>query len=221
MWASPGLREVAMKQTILLADDSPTIQRLVGQTFVDSEFEIVAVSNGDSAVRKFDEVSPVAVLADVYMPGKNGYEVCAYVRAHADRASTPVILLVGAFDAFDEEHAGHVGATASITKPFEPHALVELVRDVVRNPKAAAVPSPSPQPASAEPGDTEEDLLGLTDIFPAPAATKVAGTLSEEEVERIADRVMLRVSANVVEHIAWDIVPSIADRVVREKLKKI
>ena len=65
-----------MRQTILLADDSPTIQRLVTHTFADTRFDIVTVSNGDAAIRKFDEIEPDVVLADIYMPGKNGYEVC-------------------------------------------------------------------------------------------------------------------------------------------------
>ena len=90
-----------MKRVILLADDSPTIQRLVAQMFVDANFEIVSVSNGDAAIRKFEELKPSVVLADIYMPGKNGYEVCAYVKKHAERSDTPVILLAGAFDAFD------------------------------------------------------------------------------------------------------------------------
>src|SRR6186997_1004115 len=119
-----------MRRTILLADDSPTIQRLVTQTFADSEFDIVSVSNGEAALRKFEDVRPHVVLADIYMPGKNGYEVCAHVKSHATLAATPVILLVGAFDAFDEQTAATAGATASITKPFEPGALVELVMSV-------------------------------------------------------------------------------------------
>src|SRR2546422_3035908 len=112
-----------MRRTILLADDSPTIRRLVTQTFADGDFEIVSVSNGEAAIKKFDEVRPSVVLADIYMPGKNGYEVCSYIRNHPTLGTTPVVLLVGAFDAFDEENAKQAGATANITKPFEPGAL--------------------------------------------------------------------------------------------------
>jgi CheY-like chemotaxis protein len=108
-----------MRQTILLADDSPTIQRLVAQTFAEGNFEVISVSNGEAAIRRFDETKPDIVLADIYMPGRSGYEVCSYVRNHPQLSSTPVILLVGAFDAFDEETAKNAGATANITKPFE------------------------------------------------------------------------------------------------------
>ena len=120
-----------MKRKILLADDSPTIRRLVRQTFADGSFEIAEVSNGDAAIKAFEEARPNVVLADIYMPGKNGYEVCSYVRSHATLGATPVVLLVGAFDAFDEDIAKKAGATANITKPFEPSALIELVKSLV------------------------------------------------------------------------------------------
>src|SRR5215471_16104120 len=106
-----------MSHTILLADDSPTIQRLVQQTFADTAFNVVSVSNGDAAVRKFQELRPAVVLADIYMPGKDGFEVCAFVSAHSMDTRVPVILLVGAFDAFDEATANRAGAAAHITKP--------------------------------------------------------------------------------------------------------
>ena len=97
-----------MTQTILLADDSTTIQRLVAQTFEDADYTVVSVSNGEAAVRKFEDVRPTIVLADIYMPGKNGYEVCSFVKAHPTMGKTPVILLVGAFEAFDEAEAENI-----------------------------------------------------------------------------------------------------------------
>src|SRR3989442_14657328 len=133
-----------MKPKILIADDSPTIRRLVTQTFAEGSFEIVEVSNGEAAIKAFDEARPSIVLADIYMPGKNGYEVCAYVRSHATLGATPVVLLVGAFDVFDEAIEEQAGATANITKPFEPSALIELLKSLVPADETAE-PSPGPQ----------------------------------------------------------------------------
>src|SRR5438128_1327076 len=120
-----------MRRTILLADDSPTIRKLVTQTFADGEFDVISVSNGDAAIKAFEEKKPNVVLTDIYMPGKNGYEVCQYVRNHPQMGATPVVLLVGAFDAFDEDTAKQSGATANITKPFEPGSLIQLVMSVM------------------------------------------------------------------------------------------
>jgi len=215
-----------MRRTILLADDSPTIRRLVTQTFADGDFEIVSVSNGEAAIKKFDEVRPSVVLADIYMPGKNGYEVCSYIRNHPTLGTTPVVLLVGAFDAFDEENAKQAGATANITKPFEPGALTELVLSIL---PAEAAPPPAPQAAAAavvaEKVPEDSDLLGLGEIFhdeePAAASTAPAGSMTEEEIDRIADRVIQKLSTQVIESIAWDVVPDITEKVVREELKRL
>ena len=139
-----------MKRCILLADDSPTIQRLVAQTFADANVEIISVSNGDAAIRKFEELRPQLVLADIYMPGKNGYEVCAYIKNHSVLSDTPVVLLAGAFDAFDEGTAQEAGAAAHITKPFEPQALVDLVMALLPNEsEIASAPEPEPKPETA------------------------------------------------------------------------
>ena len=210
-----------MRRTILLADDSPTIRKLVTQTFADADFDIVSVSNGDAAIKAFEEKRPSVVLADIYMPGKNGYEVCTYVRNHPQMGATPVVLLVGAFDAFDEETAKQSGATANITKPFEPGSLIELVMSVLPQESAEAQPAlEAPLPAEAA---DSSDLLGLGEIFKdeTPAEAVPSGpAMSEEQLDRIADRVIQRLSTQIIENIAWDVVPDITEKIVREELKK-
>src|SRR5262245_66675993 len=100
-----------MRRTILVADDSPTIRRLVTQIFADANFRIIEVNNGDAAIKSFEEVRPGVVLADIYMPGRNGYQVCEYIRNHPQMGQTPVILLVGAFSALVARGPRTVGAT--------------------------------------------------------------------------------------------------------------
>jgi CheY-like chemotaxis protein len=224
-----------MRRTILLADDSPTIQRLVTNTFADADYEIISVSNGDAAIKKFEEIHPHVVLADIYMPGKNGYEVCAYVRQHRTVGATPVVLLVGAFDAFDEDKAKQIGATANITKPFEPQALVALVESVMppADDVTELLPPPvvpvaeerkvSPPAPESPPVPGHDDLLGLESLFHEPeqkGATTV-GNLTEKDIDKIADRVIQRLSTQVIESIAWEIVPDITEKIVREEFKKI
>jgi CheY-like chemotaxis protein len=210
-----------MRRTILLADDSPTIRKLVTQTFADADFDIVSVSNGDAAIKAFEEKRPDVVLADIYMPGKNGYEVCKYVRSHPQMGATPVVLLVGAFDAFDEETAKSSGATANITKPFEPGSLIEMVISLL----PAAAPSAAEHALEAPPTEAadESDLLGLGEIFKdekQAAADHAGPAMSEEELDRIADRVIQKLSTQIIENIAWDVVPDITEKIVREELKK-
>jgi len=231
-----------MKRTILLADDSPTIRRLVTQTFSDGNFRIVEVNNGDAAIRTFEEVRPNVVLADIYMPGKSGYQVCAYIRSHSELNKTPVVLLVGAFEAFDEDTAKQAGATASITKPFEPGALIELVQSIMPSEadeshassasahsttpavpeRAAAGSTVSASPIEPVAENESDDLLGLATIFKQEAAaSSVGGAITDDDIDRIAERVMQKLSTPVIENIAWEVVPDIAAKVVSEELKRI
>jgi DNA-binding response OmpR family regulator len=204
-----------MRKTILVADDSPTIQRLVTETFADADFDIVSVSNGEAAVRKVEEIHPDLILADVYMPGKNGYELCTYIKTNVALSETPVILLAGAFDVFDENAAKETGAAATITKPFEPRALIDLVTSVL----AEAAQRAAARKQQAESAGENSDLLGLEQLF-QPAAAGATTSIDDREVDRIAERVIQKLSTQVIENVAWNVVPEIAARILREEIKK-
>jgi CheY-like chemotaxis protein len=120
-----------MGSRILLADDSITIQKVVNLTFADEGIEVVAVSNGELAERRLADVRPDLVLADIFMPGKNGYELCDAIKQNPEFHNLPVVLLVGAFEPFDQVEARRVRADAHLTKPFESRTLVETVRRLI------------------------------------------------------------------------------------------
>jgi CheY-like chemotaxis protein len=104
---------------LLLADDSITIQKVVDLTFGDEGVEVVSVSNGRDAIDQLAEFLPDVVLADVFMPQMNGYEVCEYIKQNEKLKHIPVMLLVGSFEPFDEAEARRVGADDTVTKPFQ------------------------------------------------------------------------------------------------------
>ena len=95
-----------MSKMLLLADDSVVIQKLVGLSFANENIEIVSTDNGDDAVTMARDLRPDIVLADVVMPGLSGYEVCEAIKQDAGLAHTPVLLLTGTFEAFDEARGG-------------------------------------------------------------------------------------------------------------------
>ena len=116
------------QQKILLADDSVTIQKVVNLTFADEGIEVLTVGDGDAAMEKISEFKPDLVLADVNMPGLSGYQICERIKQSEDLAQTPVILLVGSFEPFDEQEAQRVGADEFLTKPFQ--SIRQLVSKV-------------------------------------------------------------------------------------------
>lgn len=132
-----------MKRRILLADDSVTIQKVIELTFMDEDYEVRAVSNGDEALALLPEVKPEFVIADVHMPGANGYEVCR--RSKQLNADVPVLLLVGTFEPFDENEARSCGADSFLKKPFDSQELLQRVQELLAS-KAPATPPPAQTP---------------------------------------------------------------------------
>jgi CheY-like chemotaxis protein len=125
----PGGRSVAK---ILVADDNSNIQKMVGLALRDHGIDVIAVGNGEAAVRKIVDLRPDLVLADVFMPVRNGYEVCKFVKDDSSLAHIPVILLVGAFDPLDEQEAQRVGADGVLKKPFvPPDPLISMVKSAL------------------------------------------------------------------------------------------
>lgn len=144
---------------LLLADDSITIQKVVNLTFADQGMDVVAFSDGDAAIENLDEVKPDIVLADVHMPGINGYQVCELIRSSESTSHIPVLLLVGSFEPFDREEAERVGSSGHLTKPFK--SIAELVSTVQNLLASASADAPTPtvvevSPASESRPDTSD-----------------------------------------------------------------
>ena len=113
---------------LLLADDSVTIQRVVDLTFTDEGMQVITVGDGEQAIRKLEEFTPDIVLADVLMPGLDGYRLCEFMKRSERFGRIPVMLLVGSFEPFDEAEARRVGADDFVTKPFQ--SIRQLVNRV-------------------------------------------------------------------------------------------
>ena len=148
--------------SILVADDNTNIQKMVSLAFEDRGITVVAVGNGEAAVRRIPDLNPDLVLADIFMPVRNGYEVCEFVKKDERFAHVPVILLVGAFDPLDEKEARRVGADGVLKKPFvPPDPLIAMVISALeKNPRvvaelAKAKTAPEP-PAMADAADSFE-----------------------------------------------------------------
>jgi CheY-like chemotaxis protein len=184
---------------ILVADDNTNIQKMVVLAFEERGIAVTSVGNGEAAVRRIPDVNPDLVLADVFMPVRNGYEVCEFVKKDERFSHVPVILLVGAFDPLDEREARRVGADGVLKKPFvPPDPLIAMVMSALeKNPKVAAelakarevaaAPPEPPMPAMEIPAKSEpKPLPEYPDPTPEEAAAiygfgKGVRTLDEAE----------------------------------------
>lgn len=119
-----------MPKKLLVADDSVTIQKVISLAFAGEDVVIESVANGDQAIHKAKEIKPDIVLADVFMPGRNGYEVCARIKEDPELSKIPVVLLVGTFEPFDETEASRAKCDAYLTKPFDTSELLQVVHSL-------------------------------------------------------------------------------------------
>ena len=142
-----------MSHTLLLADDSVTIQRVIELTFVDEDIQVIAVGDGQQAVDRIKADPPDIVLADTGMPERDGYDVSTFIKQDPALAHIPVVLLTGAFEPVDEERARQAGCDAVLVKPFEPQMVIDRVRDLLS--QSATVPETSEPATVVADRDTE------------------------------------------------------------------
>ena len=183
---------------ILVADDNSNIQKMVGLALRDQGIEVVAVGNGEAAVRKISDIRPDLVLADVFMPVRNGYEVCQYVKSDPSLAHIPVILLVGAFDPLDEQEAQRVGADGVLKKPFvPPDPLISMVKSALQraaalhgNTSAAKAPEPAVMKASdlLTPSGAAGPAIGSTPVETDASHAAIASSNEESFVDEVPAR---------------------------------
>ena len=182
---SAGIREVP--QTLLLADDSVTIQRVIELTFADEDVQVVAVGDGDQAIALMDRTPPDIVLADIGMPGRNGYEVARHVKETPRLAHIPVVLLTGAFEPIDQDRADAVGCDGVLNKPFEPQLVIGRVKELLARPKPVSGEPPAPAPAWVDagppvvavppPARDEAPATQMVPATPEDAGSSVAASL--------------------------------------------
>jgi CheY-like chemotaxis protein len=170
---------------LLLADDSATIQKVIDLTFADEGVQVVSVSNGQEAIDCLLELRPDVVLADVFMPSPNGYQVCEYVKTNEQLKHIPVVLLVGSFEPFDEAEARRVGADDILTKPFQSiRRLIDRVGSLVSSPpvekESPTVELPKPEEAA------EEEHMDTHELEVTTADTL---RLSEESLSELTAKV--------------------------------
>lgn len=129
-----------MPKTLLLADDSVTIQRVIELTFANEDVRVVSVGDGRRAVERLDTEIPDVILADVNVPEVDGYALAEFVKQSPRLRHVPVLLLAGAFEPVDQERVRATGCDGVLVKPFEPQQLVARVKALLdREPEPVMV----------------------------------------------------------------------------------
>jgi CheY-like chemotaxis protein len=190
---------------ILLADDSSHAQRMGERILSEEGYEVVTVSDGESALIRLADVDPDLVLADAVMPKRSGYEVCQFVKMNPRHRHTRVLVTVGALELLDEQELKRVHADGSIQKPFEASALLEAVKPLL----AAAVSSRDP----LAPAPTK--LLSAPASPPPPADRRIVAVIDTEQVHAAVTIALDAAMPALVEEITDKVLVALKSRIDR------
>lgn len=118
-----------MNKSILIADDHEDILEIL-QRYVSKEgYMPILAHEGDEAIMKFKEYTPILLLLDVMMPKKDGFEVCRQIR---ETSNVPIIMITAKGEDGDRIMGLDIGADDYIVKPFSPAEVMARIRAVLR-----------------------------------------------------------------------------------------
>jgi len=129
---------------ILLADDSPHAQRMGERILREEGFEVVSLTDGNAAMMRLADVDPDVILADVFLPGKSGFDICRYVKGDNRFKHVRVVLTAGLLEPFDEDEAKRAGCDAVLKKPFEASRVVSTIEPLIKDARSARNPLVAP-----------------------------------------------------------------------------
>ena len=154
--------------TVYFIDDSATMREVIKIAFKKENMHVVTCPDAATAIAQFDATAPNAVITDVIMPEKDGYEVCQFIKQHERLGGTPVILMSGVVNRAVAEKAMAVRADELIRKPFQPQDLIARVKNLL-NPKSmrAAI---SDAAAEESPDAPKLASAALSGLFGPPAS---------------------------------------------------
>jgi len=251
---------------ILVADDSVTMRRIMELTFAGEDASVVTVDSGDAAIAKASELRPDVVLADASM-STDGYKVASAIRGTPGLERTAVIVLASQKHPYDEAKGKAAGVDDHVVKPFDTQHVIDKVKRVMSQPRAAGKPAAAPaaqaaaagpamrgprtggtiaferapvmQPAPvASPGPRAQAAVAApTPVMashavsraavqaPAAAATASGGELAKQldglglNAEQVKG--VLALSRDVIERVVWEVVPDLAETLIREEIRRL
>lgn len=118
----------ADKGTVLVVDDSPSTVTLVRATLEQAGYQVLVATSGEKALPRVALVKPDLILLDILMPGMDGFEICAQLKARKAVRHIPVIFLSALAETFDKVKGFELGAVDYLIKPIAPAELLARVR---------------------------------------------------------------------------------------------
>jgi len=174
-----------MALRVLLADESPTIKKVMQISLQDFEIELKTVQLGIDVIQVAEQFRPDIIFCDVLLQKKSGYDVSREIKDNPLTANIPVVLMWSGFMELDEQKYRECRADGHIEKPFDSNALRDLVKKLVNStndqgmaeflefPEVTSLtqqkrmsnsPKKTPPPPQQEPNDASWTMDSFEDI---------------------------------------------------------
>lgn len=121
---------------ILVVDDEALLRAMLQDALEEAGYAVVVADNGRAGIASAKADRPDCILLDVMMPGLDGYETCAAIKADPDLAAIPVVLISATTDLRVVDRAEQVGAAEVLPKPVPLEQLQQALAIALNPPQA-------------------------------------------------------------------------------------
>lgn len=120
------------KKKILLVDDERDLVEAVKFRLEANDYDVIAAYDGQEALDKARKEKPDLIILDLMLPKMDGYKVCAMLKRDSRYSTIPIIMFTARAGDSDAKLGKEMGADAYITKPFEPKALLDTIKELIK-----------------------------------------------------------------------------------------
>ena len=156
--------------TVYFIDDSATMREVIKIAFRKENIQVITCADASSALAQFGDNVPDAVITDVIMPDKDGYEVCEFIKKHEQLGKIPVILMSGVVNRGVAEKAMAVKADELVRKPFQPQDLIARVKSLLKPGSVTGTSLRDEEINAAEASRVLGGLFSAAPVMEQPAA---------------------------------------------------
>ncbi|MBN2461518.1 MAG: response regulator [Candidatus Cloacimonetes bacterium] len=139
------------RKLVVIVDDEPDILDLVSINLQKSGYHSEKCEDAESLLKLLETRHPDLIILDLMLPDMDGFEICKYLKNHAELAEIPVIMLTARGEETDRILGLEFGADDYVVKPFSPRELMARVKAVLRRHRKTA--------------DTEKDVLSFGNLL--------------------------------------------------------
>jgi len=195
---------------VLVVDDSTSVRKVLERLLTTRGLQVFTAETAEQGLEQANGNSPNLVIADVVMPGMNGFELCQSLRLDSRTKDIPVILISGIINDGVVAQANQAGAFAVVSKPFTPDDLFPKIEAALahavgaRRSAEGVIPTPAPAPVPVIPSPTPEPApkpVAAPERFtrepaptPSPTPTPPSGSRLQDELKPFVEKAEVEIA---------------------------